>query len=52
MTLTADHLAWQQRVFKETNAGSKFLDLERHTIRSTSNFCKYFNFKFWIFLLL
>lgn len=40
MTLTGDHLAWQQRVFKETNASSKFLDLERQTIRSTGAYSK------------
>lgn len=40
MTLTGDHLAWQQRVFKETNASSKFLDQEKHTIRSTGKFSK------------
>lgn len=40
MTLTSDHLAWQQRVFKETHASSKFMDLERQSIRSGGAFSK------------
>lgn len=40
MAMTGDHLAWQQRVFKETQASSKFLDAEKQSIRSGGPFSK------------
>lgn len=38
MALTSDHMAWQQRVFKETNASSKFLDLDNKSLRSIGKY--------------
>ena len=46
MTLTGDHMAWQQRVFKETNASSKFLDMEKRSIRSAGQFSKFLENKY------
>jgi hypothetical protein len=34
MTLTGDHMAWQQRVFKETNTSSKFLEQDKRSVHS------------------
>lgn len=41
MALTSDHMAWQQRVFKETNASSKFLDLDNKSLRSIGRYSKF-----------
>ena len=40
MTLTGDHLAWQQRVFKETSASNQFIDADKQSIRSVGPFSK------------
>ena len=38
MTLTGDHLAWQQRVFKETNATNKFIELGNRSVKSIGRY--------------
>lgn len=40
MTLTGDHMAWQQRVMKETNTSNNFMDIDRQSLRSAGPFSK------------
>jgi hypothetical protein len=41
MTLTSDHMAWQQRVFKETQQSSGLIDADNKSLRSMGRYSKF-----------
>lgn len=41
MTLTGDHMAWQQRVMKETSASNNFFEVDKRSIRSKGGYSKF-----------
>jgi hypothetical protein len=48
MTLTSDHMAWQQRVSKETNITSKLMDYEQRSVASYGKYSESFREKIMI----
>uniref|UniRef100_A0A7S3KKS9 Uncharacterized protein n=1 Tax=Euplotes crassus TaxID=5936 RepID=A0A7S3KKS9_EUPCR len=38
MALTGDHMAWQQRVMKETSASNNFFEIDKRSIRSKGGY--------------